>query len=182
MNAMTRKTRGKPVKVEYHSISNPTPERMKKDDAALHVVGGSEREGRRVIRLTAPIERMRERSVLTGREWAGLDKYRTHWTLAGKEPTINSVDPNRVFAPNPSQRAGMAMGAPQLHHAQQFESGRKELGNRTAIVVDRIVLEDWTLESAGYTLGWRSKPQAIAAATEMLREAGYRLSKLWGLG
>lgn len=179
MNAMTRKT--KPVSVEYREISNPTPERMKKDDATLHVVGGSEREGRRVIRLTAPIERMRERSVLTGREWAGLDKYRTHWTLAGMEPSCGSVDLNRVFAANPSQRAGMAMGAPQLHHRQQFEAGREEIGNRTAIVVDRIVLEDWTLESAGYTLGWRSKPQAIAAATEMLRDAGYRLSKLWGL-
>lgn len=179
MNAATRKPKGKPV--VFREVSLPTQERAEKPDFKIRQEG-DDRMGRRVIRLMAPIERMRERCVLTGREWAGLDKYRTHWALAGKEPTINSVDPNRVYAPNPSQRAGMAMGAPQLHHAQQFEAGRNELGNRVAIVVDRIVLEDWTLESAGYTLGWRSKPQAIAAATEMLREAGYRLSKLWGLG
>lgn len=180
MNASPRKLRGK--RVEFREISMPTKERMAKDDAQLHVVGGNEREGRRVIRLTAPIERMKERSVLTGREWAGLDKYRTHWTLAGMEPTCGSVDLNRIFAANPSQRAGMAMGAPQLHHRQQYEAGKAEIGGRSAIIVDRVVLEDWTLESVGYTLGWNSKPQAIAAATEILRDAGCRLSKLWGLG
>lgn len=178
--AITRKPRGKPIPV-YSAVSLPTPERKAKPDFQIYQEG-DDRQGRRVIRLMAPIERMRERCVLTGREWAGLDKYRTHWTLAGKEPTVASVDPNRIHAPNPSQRAGMAMGAPQLHHAQQFEAGRAELGGRTAIVVDRIVLEDWTLESAGYTLGWRSKPQAIAAATEMLRGAGWTLAKFWGIG
>lgn len=180
MNAAIRRNR-KPVKVEFREISLPTPERMGKADAALHEVG-DDKQGRRVIRMREPIDRMRDRQVLTGKEWAGLDKYRTHWIRAGMEPTIGSVDLNSVFSANPSQRAGMAMGAPQLHHRQQYEAGRDEIGGRSAIIVDRVVLEDWTLESAGYTLGWNSKPQAIAAATEILRDAGFRLAKFWGVG
>lgn len=39
-----------------------------------------------------------------------------------------------------------------------------------------------SLEIAGYALGWPSKPQAIAAASEILRDAGHRLAKLWGIG
>src|ERR1043165_221884 len=107
MNATTRKPRGKPVTVEFREISLPTRERMKKEDASVYQVG-DDRQGRRVIRMLDPIDRMRERDVLTPREWAGLDKYRTHWIRAGMEPSCGSVDLNRVFAANPSQRAGMA--------------------------------------------------------------------------
>lgn len=182
MNASPkRKPRGKRIQVEYREISLPTHERMSKPDAALHEVG-DDKQGRRVIRMREPIDRMRDRQVLTGREWAGLDKYRTHWIRAGMEPTCGSVDLNRIFSPNPSERAGMAMGASQLHHRQQYDAGRAEIGGRSAIIVDRVVLEDWTLENAGYALGWRTQPQATAAATEILRDAGYRLAKLWGIG
>jgi hypothetical protein len=49
-------------------------------------------------------------------------------------------------------------------------------------VVDNVVCHEHSLEIAGFSIGWTNKPQAIAAATEMLRDAGCRLAKLWGIG
>jgi hypothetical protein len=36
-------------------------------------------------------------------------------------------------------------------------------------------------QPAGMCIGWKNRPQAEAAAIEILRDAGYRLAKHWGL-
>jgi hypothetical protein len=70
----------------------------------------------------------------------------------------------------------------QAHHRQQYRDACGHLGHRGRITVDNVVCAEQSLEVAGYALGWPSKPQAIAAASEVLRDAGYRLAKLWGIG
>jgi hypothetical protein len=125
---------------------------------------------------------MRQRDAIGGNEYAALMKYRHHWHHGGLESSCGSVDLNRVFSSDPGSMSGMAKSEAQAHHRQQYRAGRAALGHRTGIVVDNIVCAEQSLEIAGYSIGWRSKPQAIAAATEMLRDAGYRLSRLWGIG
>jgi len=44
------------------------------------------------------------------------------------------------------------------------------------------VCREENLEQCGQTIGWNSKPQAIAGAAELVKDAGYRLAKLWGIG
>jgi hypothetical protein len=173
MNASPRKLRGKPVTVVYREISLPTKERTEKADYQGHHEGGDSRAGTRVIRLRDTIDRLFDRESLTGTEYAALQKYKHHWVSAGLEGSPGSVDLNRVFSADPGSMSGMAKSEAQAHHRQQFRKGKEAIGGRQSIVVDRVVLEDWTLDSAGCCLGWRSKPQAIAAATEMLRDAGY---------
>jgi hypothetical protein len=76
----------------------------------------------------------------------------------------------------------MAKSEAQAHHRQQWRAGRAILGHRAGIIVDNVVCAEQSLEVAGFSVGWTNKPQAIAAATETLRDAGYRLAKLWGIG
>jgi len=78
--------------------------------------------------------------------------------------------------------SGMAKSEGQAHHRQQYREARALLGHRPAIVVDNVICAEHPLEVAGYAIGWTNRPQAVAAATEMLRDAGYRLAKLWGIG
>jgi hypothetical protein len=50
-----------------------------------------------------------------------------------------------------------------------------------ASVVEQVACQEVSLEQAGYKLGWSSKPQAIAAATERMKAALDRLVELWGV-
>jgi hypothetical protein len=158
----------------------PTRERLR--HAIYGVAEGNDRGRVKRRRIKDSLDRMFDKNVLSGSEYAALQKYKLHWIRAGKEAAITSVDLNSVFSSNPSQRAGMAMGEMHCHHDKQWRAGRAAIGHRASIVVDNVICAELTLEIAGYAVGWRSKPQAIAAATEMLRDAGYRLSKLWGIG
>jgi hypothetical protein len=144
---------------------------------------GDDKQGGRVYTIRdAPLERMFARQAIGGTEYAALQKYRHHWYHAGLEAGLGSVDLNRIFSSDPGSMSGMAASERQAHHRQQWRQARDKLGSRTGGLVDSIVCAEDTIEAAGYRMGWRNKPQAIAAATEMLRDAGYRLAKLWGIG
>lgn len=181
MNAPSRrKLRGKPYDPAAALFSNPTPERRKMIDGA-YVVNND--PGRTIITVRdAPLDRMRDRNAIGGNEYAALQKYKHHWTRAGMAGRMSALDLNGVFSSDKSTRSGMATQEAECHHLKQYRDARALLGHRTGIVVDNIVCAEQSLEIAGYSIGWTNKPQAIAAATEMLRDAGYRLSKLWGMG
>lgn len=158
----------------------PTPERMARAGVDFEV-GGDERSGK-VLRLTdIPLERMKARGALNDTEYSALQKYRDHWYLGGLLPVVGSIDLNRIFASDPLSLSGMAKSESQAHHRQQYRQANEELGMRTVTTVDRVVCHEWTLEAAGYELGWNAKAQAIAAATELLRYAGDKLARLWGM-
>jgi hypothetical protein len=179
MNAHTRKTRA--VKIEFREISGPTPERLLKSDG-FFVVGDDQR-GTRITRFQdSPLDRMFNREAIGGTEYAALQKYKHHWHHAGLESQLGSMELDRVFSSDPTSMSGMAKTERQAHHRKQYREAREVLGHRPGIVVDNVVCAEHGLEVGGYAIGWTNKPQAIAAATEMLRDAGYRLAKLWGIG
>lgn len=162
-------------------FEGPTPERLAK--AQGFFVVGDDQQGTKIHRMRDDtLERLVARKILTGSEYAALQKYHHHWHMAGLEMGIGTVDLNRVFSSDPGSMSGMAKTEGQAHHRKQWREARDEIGHRAGIVVDNVVCAGVNLEYAGGQVGWTSKPQAIAAATEILRDAGCRLAKLWGIG
>lgn len=174
--------RGKPNPEYIRSVfEGPTPERLQKAQGFYQV--GDDQQGTRIHRMRDDtLERLVARNQLTGTEYAALQKYHHHWHRAGLEMGLGSVDLNRVFSSDPGSMSGMAKTEGQAHHRKQWREAREHIGHRPGIVVDNVVCAGTNLEVAGFAIGWNSKPQAIAVATEMLKDAGYRLAKLWGIG
>ena len=158
----------------------PTAERIWKADGAFDL-GGDDRVGRTYIFSDSPLGRMFKRHAIDPIEFTALQRYKHHWYHGGLLSSMGSVDLNRVFASDPSNFSGMAKSERQAFHRQQYREARELIGHRPGIVVDNVVCQELSLEIGGYAIGWRNRPQAVAAATEMLRDAGYRLSKHWGI-
>jgi hypothetical protein len=159
----------------------PTYQRLNKADGFYTV--GDDKQGSKIHTMRDdPLGRMFARSAISGSEYAALQKYHHHWYHAGLEMGVGTVDLNRVYSSDPASLSGMAKTEAQAHHRKQWRDARAALGHRVGIVVDNVVCAGHTLEAAGFSVGWASKPQAIAAATEMLRDAGHRLAKMWGIG
>ena len=166
---------------EYAGAIGPTLERLAKAENFFTI--GDDKQGGKIHTMRDDtLGRMFTRRAISGIEYAALQKYFHHWHHAGLEMGVGSVDLNRVFSSDPASMSGMAKTEAQYHHRKQWRDARSILGHRTGIVVDNVVCCGHGLEMAGFSIGWRSKPQAIAAATEMLRDGGYRLAKLWGIG
>lgn len=167
---------------DYARSIGPTAERLKAagDD---FVKGGEERGGNPTYAMRdTPLDRAHKKKIISGAEHSALQKYRHHWFHAGQAPTIGSIDLNRIFAGGDSGPAGMPRSEGQVFHRQRWREAQSCLGLRSAAVVDRFVCSEENLEQCGQMLGWTSKPQAIAGASEIIRDAGYRLAKLWGIG
>jgi hypothetical protein len=180
MNAAIRGTK-KAVRVEFREISGPTPERLLKTDGFFVI--GDDKQGAKIFTIRdTPLDRMFNRDAIGGSEYAALQKYKHHWHHAGLEASIGSLDLDRVFSSDPGSMSGMAKTERQAHHRKQYREARELLGHRSGVVVDNVVCAEQALDVAGYAVGWTNKPQAIAAATETLRDAGYRLARLWGIG
>jgi hypothetical protein len=169
------------VKLSLVDVRGPTRERMELIGDEFEV--GDDKQGTKVVRiLDTPLNRMLNRKAIDPVEYTALQRFHHHWYHSGLIPGLGSVDLNRVFAADPSGMSGMAKSEAQAHHRKQYREACELLGRRARITVDNVVCSEQTLEVAGYALGWPSKPQAIAAASETLRDAGYRLAKLWGIG
>lgn len=174
--------KGRPNPEYVRSVfEGPTAERLAQAEG--HFTIGDDKQGSVIHTMRdAPLDRMFSRDAIGGAEYAALQKYKHHWYHGGLEIVMGSVDLNRIFSSDPGSMAGMAKTEAQAHHRRQWRDARDHLGSRLGIIVDKIVCAELSVESVGYGMGWRSKPQATAAATEMLRDAGYRLAKLWGIG
>jgi hypothetical protein len=172
--------RGKP-NPDYPRLDDALDRRLR--FAEGHYTVGDDKQGGKIHTMRdQPLDRMFARQAITGAEYAALQKYHHHWHHAGLEMSLVSADLNRVFASDPGSLSGMAKTEAQAHHRKQWRDARASLGLRTGIVVDNVVCAGHSLEVAGFSIGWSNKPQAIAAATEAIRDAGYRLAKLWGIG
>lgn len=160
--------------------SGPTPERLAKaGDDAIRAVGA---DGERIVVMRdAPLDRMYSRHAIDPVEYQALQKLKLHWHCSGMPGAMRSADLNRVFAADLSAMSHMAASEAQAHHRQQWRKAQALLTPRAMIVVERVVCREQTLAFAGYALGAVSKPQATAAASELLRDSGYRLAKLWGM-
>jgi hypothetical protein len=131
--------------------------------------------------ILATLERMYVKKAIKPDAYHALKKFQIHWHNAGLQPSIGSVDLDRVFASDPSNFSGMAKTERQFFHRDQYRKAVQYLGIRSSLIVECVVCADFSLEDAGSALGWKHKVQAISAATEMLRDAGDRLARLWGM-
>lgn len=162
-------------------VGAPTAERLRHADGAVEV--GDDGQGTRVYTLRdAPLERMQSRGALEPKEYSALMKFKAHWVHAGLTPSIGSIDLARVFAADPLGYSGMAKTERQVFHRQRYREAVQHIGLRAALVVERVVCAEQSLETAGFALNWKTPAQARAAATELLRDAGERLAQLWGIG
>lgn len=169
---------------EYPSIEihgSPTPERLRMagTDFAL---GGEDRGIKTYTMKDIPLDRAHKKGIISGAEHSALQKYRHHWYHAGQAPTVRSLDLDRIFSGGEGAPAGMPKSEGQLFHRQRWREAQQCLGPRSSAIVDRFVCQEENLEVCGQAIGWNSKPQAIAGAAELVKDAGYRLAKLWGVG
>ena len=160
----------------------PTPERIRR--AQGFVERGNLGRGRTgvVTVRDSPIERARSRNVISQAQYTAALKYRHHWYRAGLASPLSSVELNRIFATDMTSFSGMARTEAQVFHRQRYREAVQHIGMIGASVVEQVACQEVSLEQAGYKLGWGSKPQAIAAATERMKSALDRLVELWGVG
>ena len=144
---------------------------------------GDDKQGTQTWTMTdSPLERLRVQDKLSKAEYEGLMKYRIHWYHGGLLPSVGSADLNRVHASDPTNVSGMAKTETQVFHRQKYREASDMIGHRALIVIDNVVLYEHPIEFGGYALGWNNRSQASAAAIEVLRDAGYRLARHWGIG
>lgn len=153
----------------------PTEARLRKSDYEVGKATGA------ITVRDAPIEMMLSRKIITERQYDGLGKYRIHWFNAGLGPSFGGVDPNHIFASDISNFSGMAKTERQVFHRQQYRAANQVMGLRGTWIVGKIVCEECSAEQAGREMGWSNRPQAVAAATQLLRDAADRLCHLWGM-
>ena len=161
-------------------FEGPNVYRIAKSDGHFQI-GDDKQGGKTWTMMDSPLERLRAQERITKSEYDGLAKFRIHWHHGGLQPSLSSVDPNRIFAADPSNFSGMAKSERQVFHRQQYREAIEMLGHRARIVLENVVCTEQAVVTAGYALGWKNRPQAEAAAIEILRDAGYRLAKHWGL-
>lgn len=165
----------------HAAVIGPTMERLAKAEG--HFTVGDDKQGIRKHHMRDnPLDRALKKGLLSGAEHSALQKYRHHWFHAGQAPHIGSVDLNRIFSAEPGSVAGMPKTESQVFHRQRWREAQHLLGLRASAVVDMFACQEQTLEHCGQSLGWASKPQSIAGASEIVKDAGYRLAKLWGIG
>ena len=160
----------------------PTPERLR--HAQGFVERGNLGRGRSGISTMrdSPIERALARKIISQAQYTAAVKYRHHWFRAGLSSPLQSVELNRIFATDLTNFSGMAKTEAQVFHRQRYREAVQHIGITGAAVVEQVICQEISLEQAGYKLGWGSKPQAIAAATERLKGALDQLVALWGVG
>ena len=75
----------------------------------------------------------------------------------------------------------MARTEVQVFHRQRYREACRTLGLKREYVLSWAICREETLEKIGGALGWNNRPQAIAAATELLRDGLDALALLWGV-
>jgi hypothetical protein len=129
----------------------------------------------------SPLERAHRRHVITAQQFNAGVKFRHHWYHAGLSDGIGSLDLDRIFARDMTGYAGMAKTEGQVFHRQRYREACRTLGLKREYVLSWAVCREEPLERIGVALGWTSRPQGIAAATELLRDGLDALALLWGI-
>lgn len=129
----------------------------------------------------SPLERAHRRNVITSQQFNAGVKFRHHWYHAGLSESIGSIDLNRIFARDLGGYSGMARTETQVFHRQRYREACRTLGLKREYVLSWSICREESLEKIGAALGWNNRPQAIAAATELLRDGLDALALLWGV-
>lgn len=186
--------------VVYQSLEGPTIERRRHAEG-FYEIAGEDRASQKYTMQDSPLDRLWAREGIDQNRYIALNKYYHHWRHGGLSDAVGSMDLNRVFATDPTNFSGLSKSENQAFHRQQYRNAKtwlarpnqsfdipKELAHlnnyehKMGIVIDNIVICEWPLHIAGHSIGYESPYRARRAATEILRDAGYRLAKLWGIG
>ena len=175
--------------------TGPTPERLAL--AQGHASIGDDKMGGQIIQfMDSPLDRAYSRLVRASKtenqidklriEYAALKKYYGLFVESGMIGSIGSVDPNRTYSPSPSGRTFLAGSERQQNIRDEYRAARihldnSEWGHRQTIVIDNVVANEHSLEVAGYCVGAEAAKEAAELAELILRDAGWRLAKEWGL-
>jgi hypothetical protein len=186
------------TQVVYQTACGPTLERLARAAGAFEL-SGVDKASQRTTMLDRPLARL---IAAKGKTWEGswfeaLRRYGEHFYEGGLMGSIGSINLESVFA-SPFCRDHMAKSEGQVDHRLEYQRAKNHLDRAEApvgskyddatyahklrIVVDNVIIADWPLHVAGYSIGYSSPYRAREAATAMLRDAGYRLAKFWGIG
>jgi len=169
MHAMARKAK-KRIRTP-HILVPPTPERMAKASGFYH----QSATGPITVR-DAPLERLEARGVIDSRLYNAATKYRHHWNGAGLQERYASLRMDGVFGGG-VETITDAMS----HHRSVYEAAVRHLGMKQSSVVEDVCCRDMKLADVGFKLGWSNRPQAEAAAIELLKTSLDRLAYWWGV-
>lgn len=155
----------------------PTPERMQKAENFVHV----SKTGTVTI-LDGSLARLVARGVVSDLQFYAGVRFHNIWHTAGLEPGPRSVDLNRVWSPDPFTFKPFPNSERQAEARHQYRTAVQHMGIRSSMVVEGVSCRGASLEDLGRGLGWDNRPQATAAATEILKDGLDRLISLWKLG
>jgi hypothetical protein len=176
--------------------TGPTPERLRL--AQGHASIGDDKMGGTIIQfMDSPLDRAYSRLVRAAKtenqidklrvEYAALKKYYGLFIESGMIGSIGSVDPNRTYSPSPSGRTFLAGSERQQNIRDEYRAARihldnsEDYGQKQTIVLDNVVANEYSLEIAGYCVGAETAKEAAELAELILRDAGWRLGKMWGM-
>jgi hypothetical protein len=129
----------------------------------------------------SPLERAHRRDVITTQQFNAGIKFRHHWYHAGLSGNLGWIELDRVFARDLTSYSGMAKTEAQVFHRERYREACRALGLKREFVLSWAICREEPLEKIGLALGWSHAPQAIAAATELLRDGLDALALLWGV-
>ena len=92
--------------------------------------------------------------------------------------TVGSIDFNGSGG---AERSFLAKNERQLNARDEVYRVRQRLSHWQWIVVSNVVLNDYSLEIAGYAIGCRSRRRGSEKARTILRSSGESLSQMWGM-
>lgn len=178
-------------------VRGPSQERLARSKGSFSI-GGEDRGTKIVHFLDSPLERLYTRLSRSAgtenkiarlkTEYEALSKYRRLFVESGMIGSIGSVDPNRTYSPSPAGRSFLASTERQQDMRDEYRKAVIHLnrhprwGIKQTIVVDNVVNNERSLVIAGFSIGGGKTPSSAQERAErILRDAGYRLSVMWGM-
>ena len=163
---------------------HPDPRLLDERGATVHRMRKAERnydvsDTGKVTLRDSPIERAVARGTITPPQYNAATKFYNHWFRAGLAGSLGSADLNRVFGGD-NNFSGMPRNEAEAFHRQRYRQAMAAVGDSGGKVLIRVVCLEQKLEEVGRSLAWNNRPQAEAAALQVLRDALNILCREWG--
>jgi hypothetical protein len=166
-----------------YDVRGPTAERILKSGGDF-VEGGDERTRTKIYQFKdTPVDRFYKRLAAADKsdetqeellaEHRALIKYREHWHRAGLEPSVHSVDLNRIYSADPFNSSGMARSESQAFHRQMYRRAIAVIGHEAGVLLDNFVCYEWPPRIASAMSPYRFR--------KAIRRAANMLSEQWGI-
>ena len=127
-----------------------------------------------------PIERALSRKAITSSQYLAAVKYRVHWYRGGMAGQIGSIDmEGSAHHANVANFGHMARNELQAHDRDIYREASQSVGQMGQAVLEAIVCQEMPFYVWGSLLGWKTKSDAIVAATQQLRDALLVLCRIW---